>query len=171
MLVQYYCLLWSQWCSPLQLQPILLGKINRPISPRRLLFIQQSDTLQSLRNQLRTKISSLFVDSLPIKITFELQQLGSCKLILLPKLLLHKFQQCILRLWFSNIMQFPESNLFIEIEVWNILLPVIDSYSMHLISFKHHQILLLELNDHPNMIKITHSEESLQLGTEVLSSE
>lgn len=92
-------------------------------------------------------------------------------MVLLPELLLHESQQRILRLWLPNIMKFPQGNLFIKIEVRNILLPVIDSYPMHLVRLKHHQILLLELDDHPNMVKVTHSEESLQLGTEVFSSE
>ncbi len=92
-------------------------------------------------------------------------------MVLLPELLLHESQQRILRLWLSYIMKFPQGNLLIKIEVRNILLPVIDSYPMHLVRLEHHQILLLELDDHPDMIKITYSEESLQLGTEVFSSE
>ena len=68
-------------------------------------------------------------------------------------------------------MQLPYGDLLIEIEVCDILLPVIDSNAMHLIRLEHHQVLLLQLDDHTNVVKVTHSEESLKLGTEVLCSE
>ena len=68
-------------------------------------------------------------------------------------------------------MQLPHRDLLIQIEVCDILLPVVDSNSMHLIRLEHHQILLLQLDDHTNVVEVTHSEESLKLGPEVLSPE
>jgi len=68
-------------------------------------------------------------------------------------------------------MQLPHRDLLIQIEVSDILLPVVDSNAMHLIRLEHHQVLLLQLDDHTNVVIVTHSEESLKLGTEVLCSE
>lgn len=42
---------------------------------------------------------------------------------------------------------------------------------MHLVRFKHHQLLLFELYHHGDVVKVTISEESLDLCSKVLGIE
>lgn len=72
---------------------------------------------------------------------------------------------------FANIVEFPKGYLAIEVEIVDILPPVIDGNAMHLIGLEDHDLFLLHLDHHGNMVEITICKHPLQFGSEVFSVE
>ena len=72
---------------------------------------------------------------------------------------------------FFRVVESSECYFTIEIEITNVLRPVVDGYSMKLIGLKNHRIFVLHSDNHSYMIEVAVSENSLNFSSKVLSIE
>lgn len=126
---------------------------------------------QNFCNQLGTEISSFFcfflIYEIPISVRFNSDEFAEINLITFAKVFFYEFKHFPLNISFFYVFQFSDCDFLVQIKILNVLSPVVDWDSVHLIGLKHHEVIFSKFYYHSYMVEFAVCYESLELSASI----